>query len=441
MSCDVCCENFNRSFHKEVSCPHCELRACRRCCEQYVLSQFDDVHCMGCKNAWNRLFVHSWATKRFSNTTLRRHREIVLFEREKSLFPETQPEVERILEMRELRKRIQVVSKEMFEMYNRHNIFQIPYMRREEYLQLNHPDILQKSLDLREMYRLLNRLEGVDEGEENEERTHTAPKFVRKCPNTASNCQGFLNEGFFCGLCKNTYCNQCNELVEDGHECDPETKASIALIKRDTKPCPKCGTFIHRLSGCSQMWCPDCHTAFNFNTGAIELGRIHNPHYLEFRQKGGMLSREHGDIPCGGIPAFAEMRQMDAPECLMRFRILINHLDREIDWIRRRPLGYGNIYDARQARVNFMLGELTENQFKRNLQRMDKQRDKNKDIVDIYQMIIDTGGDALRQWAIDPSRLDEIRTNINELLGYANTVVRDIHTRYCVTLPNMFEKI
>lgn len=394
---------------------------------------------MGCKNPWNRLFVHSWATKRFCNTTLRRHREEVLFEREKSLFPETQPHVERILRQREARKEISVVSKEIFDLYNRFHIFQIPYNRRDEYLRLNHPDVHQKTLELRELYRLVNRLAEEDA---DDHVVVDAPRFVRKCPNTKDTCQGFLNEEFFCGLCKNTYCNQCNELVEDdGHECDPEVKASIALIQRDTKPCPKCGTFIHRLSGCSQMWCPDCHTAFNFNTGAIELGRIHNPHYLEFRKNGGMLSREHGDIPCGGIPTFAEMREMAAPDFLMRFRITLNGLDREIQWMRRRPLGYGMNFNNREARVNFMLNELTEKEFKRNLQRIDKQRDKHKDITDIYQMIIDAGGDALRRWALDPTESDDIREHVNELLGYANTVLVDIRQRYCVQLPRPFEKI
>lgn len=391
---------------------------------------------MGCKNTWNRLFVHSWATKRFCNTTLRRHREEVLYEREKSLFPETQPIVERIIRHTEVQQDIKVISREIFELYNRFHIFQIPYNRREEYLQLNHPEVFRKSQRLRELYRLANQLERDDDDYPVE-----VPKFVRKCPNTEARCQGFLNEEYYCGLCRNTYCNQCNELVEDGHECDPETKASIALIKRDTKPCPKCGTFIHRLSGCSQMWCPDCHTAFNFNTGAIELGRIHNPHYLEFRKNGGMLSREHGDIPCGGIPAFAELREMGAPEAMMRFRITLNHLDREIQWISRRPLGYGPCNTPRDARVQFMLGKLTEEMFKKNLQKIDKQRDKNKDVTDIYRMMIDAGGDALRQYALEPARYDEIRDEINELIGYANGVIRDIHSRYTCILPQLFEKI
>jgi hypothetical protein len=230
-------------------------------------------------------------------------------------------------------------------------------------------------------------------------------------------------------------------LVEEGHECDPDAKASIAMIHRDTKPCPKCGTFIHKLSGCTQMWCPDCHTAFNFNTGAVELGRIHNPHYLEFRKNGGMTSREHGDIPCGGIPSFAELRQMSAPEGIMRFRITLNHLDREIDWISRRPLGYGRVASPREARINFMLGSITEAWFKKNLQKMDKQRDKDKDITDIYRMMIDTGGDALRQYALEPEKIEDIHATINELIAYANDVIKDIHSRFTCRLPALFEKI
>ena len=103
-NCDVCCEKFNKINHKKVDCPFCDLDCCRSCSQKYLLSITDDPHCMGCKNMWNREFVDSFCTKYFRNTELRRHRENVLFEREKVQMPSTQPEVERIKAVRKLHK-------------------------------------------------------------------------------------------------------------------------------------------------------------------------------------------------------------------------------------------------------------------------------------------------------------------------------------------------
>jgi len=49
---------------------------------------------------------------------------------------------------------------------------------------------------------------------------------------------------------------------------------------------------------CDQMWCTQCHTAFNWRTGRIE-SVVHNPHYFEWlRRNGNAVPRNPGDIPC-----------------------------------------------------------------------------------------------------------------------------------------------
>ncbi len=78
--------------------------------------------------------------------------------------------------------------------------------------------------------------------------------FVRKCPVT--DCRGFLSSRWKCDLCKNYVCPDCNEIKNgDDHVCDPNAVETINLLKKDTKPCVKCGTMIFKISGCSQMWC------------------------------------------------------------------------------------------------------------------------------------------------------------------------------------------
>jgi hypothetical protein len=56
-------------------------------------------------------------------------------------------------------------------------------------------------------------------------------------------------------------------------------------------------------------------------------------------------------------------------------------------------------------------------------------------------MVVDTGGDLLRQYTLDQGRVDEIIDIAVKLVEYASDVIRTIQKRYnCVTPPiiNLF---
>jgi hypothetical protein len=333
--------------------------------------------------------------------------------------PETQPEVERIRAMRRIHGIINQQRQRLIELHNTHCIY-VPITPTTPIPQ----DILDLREDMEQSYRELERLRHGGELVVGE-----APKkFVRKCP--MEECKGFMNEDWFCGLCDRHFCEHCNEEVCEGHKCDPDAVKTMKLLKKDTKPCPKCGTMIQKLSGCRQMWCPDCHTAFDWVSGHIETGRIHNPHYMEFK-RGRISTREHGDIPCGGIPTFRELREMNAPDNIMRFASILSILEREVTY------RYGDIYDAdnRYLRVTYMLNELDDAAFKKELQRRDKQRERHRDINNIFRMVVDTGGDLLRQYALEPERIGEILDIAKKLIEYTNEVLTIIRKRYNCILP------
>jgi hypothetical protein len=124
-----------------------------------------------------------------------------------------------------------------------------------------------------------------------------------------NDCRGFLSSQWKCGTCDTKICNNCNELKETPdthgieHLCKPENVASMELLNKDTKPCPECATMIYRISGCPQMFCTNCNTPWDWGTGRKITGVIHNPHYYDFVRNGREgTGRNHGDIPCGGLP-------------------------------------------------------------------------------------------------------------------------------------------
>lgn len=414
--CQVCCEGFNKLKHKRVVCIHCDYNVCKSCCQTYLLSTEKDPHCMKCKTAWNREFVDSFCTRYFRNTEYRKHREEVLFQREQLLMPETQPEVERILSMRKLNEILRAQKQRLLELHAIH-------MRTEQDIinLRNHPEILTLYRNMENVYRHLEHLrQGVQS-------TMVEPRrFIHKCP--TENCKGFLSENWYCGLCFNYFCEKCNGVKLKDHECNPDTVKTMQLIKRDSKPCPKCGILIHRTDGCAQMWCTSCHCTFNWRTSEIETGRIHNPHFIQFKRKSN-TSREHGDIPCGGIPSFRELRENMASQKILQYAIVVYETERLNFYLDTRPP------DNLNFRIGYMLDDMSKEDFKNVLQRQEKFVDKVRDMANIYEMIIHTGGDILRQYIINPENHDHYVSILQGIVDYSNEVFLNIRKRYNCNLP------
>ena len=108
--------------------------------------------------------------------------------------------------------------------------------------------------------------------------------FVRKC--CSGGFPGFMTTQWRCPLCENWACSICHELVgkkceTHSHKCTPENIATAELLNKDSKPCPTCGTLIHKISGCYEMFCTQCHNGFDWTSGK-KLKNVHNPHFFEY---------------------------------------------------------------------------------------------------------------------------------------------------------------
>jgi hypothetical protein len=93
---------------------------------------------------------------------------------------------------------------------------------------------------------------GRNEVVEDNKKEEEKKKFVRRC--TRDGCQGFLSTAWKCGLCEWYSCAHCfvvkGQTHDVPHECKKEDLETAELIKKDCKPCPKCGEFIQKSSGC-----------------------------------------------------------------------------------------------------------------------------------------------------------------------------------------------
>ena len=109
-------------------------------------------------------------------------------------------------------------------------------------------------------------------------KTNQKFQYTYKCP--SADCRGFLNSKFICDLCDVKVCRKCYIISENDeeHECNQENVDTFEQIKKEAKPCPTCGEFISKISGCDQMFCVTCGSGFSWKTGLVEKGIIHNPH-------------------------------------------------------------------------------------------------------------------------------------------------------------------
>jgi len=98
---------------------------------------------------------------------------------------------------------------------------------------------------------------------------------------------------------------------------------------------------------------------------------------------------------------------------------------------------FGYLYDDNlYLRMKYMLNEITEEDFKRELQRRDKYNAKVGDIRDIYRMFLDTVGDILRQYMLNMSNEHVYMRDIEGLIQYTNIVMARIRKRYTSRVPH-----
>jgi hypothetical protein len=89
---------------------------------------------------------------------------------------------------------------------------------------------------------------------------------------------------------------------QEGHACHPDDRATAAVLRSTTKPCPGCHTSIQKSEGCHQMMCTACNTVFDWATGAkVTSGPLHNPYYFMLGQEERARIRERqGMADAGG---------------------------------------------------------------------------------------------------------------------------------------------
>ena len=324
-------------------------------------------------------------------------------------------------------------------------------------------------------------------------------QFIRACP--VETCRGFLNQQWKCGICNVYTCSNCNvpkcnvpkdtaqkkkrepseEKEEDEHVCNPDDVATAELLAKDTKPCPQCGTGIFKIDGCDQMWCTECRTAFNWRTGQLETGHVHNPHYFEYQRRIGADARNILDMPCNALapdqyhgilhhlihvatnansssleerekrglsPLIKETKQR-LRERVDDYAVSIHDFSERL-LPRYRP---DAIQNNQELRIQYLTEQITKEDFKSALSREAKQFNKKIEIGQVIQTVIFGMSDILTRLIgilreshdqntnsnyIDSDRIFALLSEIDALIEYANECLDFICKQYKLTRVAIF---
>ena len=396
--CNICTENITK-FRYEIDCLFCNFTACCDCVERYILESTEDPCCMNCKKIWNRKFLSENFNKTFINKKLKTKREKILFDKEKALLPASQIFVEAEIRKEEINKQILEIRKQINELKNHLKELDM------EKAKLDNKEILEKDVKI----------------------------FVKACP--TKDCKGFLSKNWKCGLCNNKTCSNCHETEEDEHKCDPNNVETAKLLSKDTKGCPNCGTQIFKIEGCDQMYCTQCHTPFSWKTGKIEKGVIHNPHYFEWLRKNPnqQPNRNPLDIQCGRELDNVFIRNLSTklPTKSQRF---FTDICRNIIHIREvdlRNFRIDRIRNNRDIRIKYMRNQITEEQFKKILQKREKDILKKTEITELLQMLYNCATDIFyRLYNDDMVNISSYHDEFDKLGDYINGCFREITKLY-----------
>jgi hypothetical protein len=198
---------------------------------------------------------------------------------------------------------------------------------------------------------------------------------------------------------------------------------------------------IYKVSGCDQMWCTQCRTPFSWRTGQKINQTIHNPHYYEWMQQGGQreLGRELMDVPCGGLPhiyQFDSIFKGPSKRWVYNLHRYVNHAEQVLIPRSQRICDANDQH--KRMRVQYLTNSLSRDEWKQELYRQEKVRQKHHQYLQILQTYVAVVSDWMRRIVLEyvdkqappTSSLPEEEKHIHNFLHYIDNQIYKLNARF-----------
>jgi hypothetical protein len=362
---------------------------------------------MKCKIEWDAEFVVAAVNKSYYNGEFKENRKALLTTLEKSRLPDTQNDAKTFLLQENFDKKVLGIKAQIKELKAQIEV-------KSQEIILAHSEFLKEKKTGRK-------------------------EFIMKCQ---ADCKGYLSTSYKCDLCNKRTCPKCFEVepaadAAEEHVCKPENVETVSMMKKETKACPGCSVRIYKIDGCNQMWCVECNTPFDWISGKIVNGTIHNPHYYDYLKKTGGIPRAPGDVLCGGLPHIQHMFQKIGvlrgssviepghAESMLRnigsLHQFVNHIHHEY-----MDLTQNNSYQnaLKAIRVKYILGRLSEDDFSAAIFKEHKKDTKTQKKKQLLQMVDNVGTDLLQNYnALLDKKANHIAEMVKMIRGFTEMTI------------------
>lgn len=238
-------------------------------------------------------------------------------------------------------------------------------------------------------------------------------KYIMPC--STPDCKGMINTKHKCELCNSIYCGKCFVKIDDNnninnsnsdnnnndkkiHICKQEDIDNYNFILSTTKACPNCAARIFRTEGCPQMFCTQCQTGFDYNTGKVITSNFHNPHRMEWLRSTGALDVQQfngggGNVcgrniddyqvrGCDNLVSIIHQKNHVRQMCVDKFRSKLEEIDGD------------QLY--KNIRILYIINEINDKQYYLKLRHLETKKHKYKQLLSIYSTFVDTIDDYMR---------------------------------------------
>ena len=402
--CPLCFETYTECKRLEINCSQCEQSCCSECFKNYFLKGDElQLNCpYSCGHVYDPSQIHKMTGNNmsfFRKLLERLTTTNIIYE--ESLLASTQAAAKHEKDYRDFKE---------FKKKERAEIAKL-----KELIRAKNDNLWQREMALYNDARNIN--------EDKNEYT-----FIKECAH--EDCRGKLNSQWKCVLCEKYTCSKChmpkNNRDDPDHVCDEDIVKNLEALKKESKPCPKCGTAISKSNGCDQMYCVSCHTAFSWRSGRVETGYIHNPEYFRYRRDHGLeIERNPMDRPgeidecfdpfenynnrlvtenilrsCATITGRSRLIMLE----LTRFGLHLSRID--------IPTYNTDINEKKKnLRVKYLLGDIDKEKWHSNLKKITKESYFNKETKDILVTLRDIIKDILVNVVVKLSSNDNEKHN------------------------------
>jgi hypothetical protein len=442
--CTICLDDFNKTIRKKIVCESCNAEICMKCIKRFFAENVQEPNCMQCREVYTKDFLDRNFSKHYRRVVIKNVRATSLTQREQQYLPGLMHRAEAYKKSQKIKEQISILYQEKWQINN--SLFNIQKMMTDikssnqalELCNLNE-EHSQLNVEYREINTKIQTLTKQQEAYEKVYHNGSSVNVYRRVKCITLNCKGYLDNSFNCSLCDTQVCEHCQEQKTTDHTCNQNVIENIKAIQNETKPCPSCNTNIFRSFGCSQMFCTLCHTVFDWETGMIDRGRVHNPHYFEWRRGRNIIApREIGDFPCGGLPSFVKLEKnmftLNVPlGNIVYVKIILNLLKTiERKEIPKYPVIHGRNPDLDKYSVDFLADLITESKWKGKLIEIEKRKTFNTEQRLLFDTLMAVMIDNMNKikTITAAQEVDNILTEINEFREYYNKCVESLARRY-----------